>query len=101
VTWPALLALAIGTYAMKAAGPIALGSRTLPPRAEALFTLLAVTLLSALVAVSTFADDRSLTLDARAGGLLAGAAAIRSGAPFVVVVVVASAAAAALRLAGG
>jgi branched-subunit amino acid transport protein len=98
VTWTALLALAIGTYAMKAAGPVALGRRTLPPRAEALFAMLAVTLLAALVAISTFADGRSLTLDARAGGLAAGAAAIRLGAPFVAVVVVAAGAAAALRL---
>jgi hypothetical protein len=98
VTWTALLMLAAGTYAMKAAGPVALGSRTLPARAERLFALLAVTLLSALVAVSTFADGRSLTLDARAGGLAAGAVAIRMGAPFVAVVVVAAVAAAALRL---
>jgi|1186.fasta_scaffold04423_2 hypothetical protein len=99
MTWSALLVLAAGTYAMKAAGPVALGNRALPPRAEAMFALLAVTLLAALVAVSTFADGRSLTLDARAGGLAAAAVAIRLKAPFVAVVAAAAATAALLRVA--
>jgi hypothetical protein len=78
-----------------------LGSRTLPDRIVALFGLLAVTLLAALAAVSTFAEGRSLSLDARAVGVAAAAVAIRLGAPFVVVVVLAAATAAAVRALGG
>jgi hypothetical protein len=101
MTWPALVILALGTYAMKAAGPVVLGSRTLPDRIVALFGLLAVTLLAALAAVSTFAEGRSLSLDARAVGVAAAAVAIRLGAPFVAVVVLAAATAAAVRALGG
>jgi branched-subunit amino acid transport protein len=97
VTWPAVLALALGTYMMKAAGPVALGSRQLPLRVQTVFTLLAVTLLGALIAISTFADGRHLTVDARAAGVAAAAVAISRRAPFVVVVIVAAAVAAVVR----
>ena len=62
MTWWAIFALAAGTYTAKAAGPIALGSRTVPPPLQRLLTLLSVTLLAGLVAISTFgevADSRS------------------------------------------
>ncbi len=97
MTWPAVLALALGTYMMKAAGPVALGSRQLPLRVQTVFTLLAVTLLGALIAISTFATDRHLTVDARAAGVGAAAVTIALRAPFVVTVVVAAAVAAAVR----
>jgi branched-subunit amino acid transport protein len=97
MTWPAVLALALGTYAMKAAGPLVLGGRRLPDEIQTLFALLAVTLLSALIAISTFASGQHLQLDARAAGLVAAAAAVALRAPFVVVVVLAAAVAAAMR----
>ena len=46
MTWWAIFALAAGTYVCKAAGPIALGSRTVPPPLQRALTLLSVTLLS-------------------------------------------------------
>ena len=96
-----MIVLALGTYAMKAVGPVVVGSRKLPDKVEETFTLLAVTLLAALVAVSTFVSDGHLTIDARAAGVAAGAVAVVLRAPFVVVVVLAAAVAAAvLRLAG-
>ena len=97
MTWAGVLVLAAGTYAMKAAGPLALGARRLPARAHELTTLLAVTLLGALIALSTFASGRHVALDARAAGLGAAAVAIALRAPFVVVVAVAAAVAALLR----
>ena len=97
MTWTAVFALALGTYMMKAVGPVAVGSRKLPGRVEEFFSLLAVTLLAALVAVSTLVTDGSLTIDARAAGVAAAAVAIVLRAPFVVVVVVAAAVAAAVR----
>jgi branched-subunit amino acid transport protein len=97
MTWAAVLALAAGTYAMKAAGPVALGRREMPQALQVLFALLAVTLLAALIAVSTFVSGRDLTFDARAAGVGAGAVAIALRAPFVVVVIVAAAVAAGVR----
>ena len=60
MTWWAIFALAAGTYVSKAAGPLALGSRTVPPSLQRALTLLSVTLLSGLVAISTFGDGRGL-----------------------------------------
>jgi branched-subunit amino acid transport protein len=93
-----LLGLALGTYALKAVGPLLLGGRRLPPALERPIELLPAAMLAALVVVTTFADGRALVLDARAAGLAAAAAALTLRAPFVVVVIVAAAAAALVRV---
>jgi hypothetical protein len=100
VTWWAVLALAAGTYAAKGAGPIALGARTVPPPLQRLLTLLSVTLLAGLVAISTFGEGRGLALDARAAGLGVALGAVWLRAPFAVIVVAATATAAGLRAFG-
>lgn len=92
-----VLALGLGTYLLKAAGPLLLGGRRLPPRLEWLADLAPAGLLAALVAVSTFTDGTRWALDARAAGLTAAAVALRLRAGFVVVVIVAAAATAAVR----
>jgi branched-subunit amino acid transport protein len=89
--WVAVGAVGAGTMAIKAAGPVLLGGRTLPPRLNDLIVLLGPALLAALVAINTFGDDRSLTIDARALGLAAAAVAVWRKAPALVVVVVAAA----------
>ena len=100
MTWAAILTLGAGTYAMKAVGPVVLGSRTPPVWLQQLFTLVAVTLLASLVALSTFVDGRSVALDARAAGLAVASLCLWRRAPFIVVVVSAAATAAALRAVG-
>jgi hypothetical protein len=100
MTWTWMFALAFGTYAMRASAPLVLGSRRLPPLAERLGALVAVSLIAALVATSTVADGRTLHLDARVAGVGVGALAIWRGAPFPIVVVLAAATAGLLRLAG-
>jgi branched-subunit amino acid transport protein len=100
MTWWAVLALAAGTYLLKAAGPLALGSRSVPPPLQRSLMLVSVTLLAALVAISTFGQGRSLTLDARAAGLGVALVAVRLRAPFAFVVVLATATAAGLRALG-
>ncbi len=100
MTWWAIFALAAGTYVSKAAGPLALGSRTVPPSLQRALTLLSVTLLSALVAISTFGDGRGLTVDARAAGLAVALGAVWLRAPFAVVVIAATLTAAGLRALG-
>jgi hypothetical protein len=95
-----MVALAIGTYALKAAGPLALGSRRLPAPVERLTVALPVPLLAALVVTSAVTTDGEWTLDARAVGLVAAAGCRARRLPFVVVVVAAGAATALARWAG-
>lgn len=84
-----IVGLGIGTYALKAAGPLLLGGRRLPERIERVAQQLPAALLASLVVVSTVAADRSLLLDARLAGVLAAGVALRLRAPFIVVVAVA------------
>ena len=67
----ALVALLIATTAViRAAGPVALGGREMPPRAMEVIALLAPALLAALVVTQTFQGEGSeLTLDERAIGV--------------------------------
>ena len=100
MTWAAILTLGIGTYAMKAVGPVLLGSRTPPEWLQQLFLLVAVTLLASLVALSTFVVGRAVAVDARAAGLAVALLCLWRRAPFIVVVVAAATTAAAVRAAG-
>jgi branched-subunit amino acid transport protein len=93
-----LILLAAGTYVMKAAGPLALGSRELPARVQSVVGLLPSALLAALALVSTMSDGQSLVIDARLVGLVVAGAALWRRAPFVVVVILASAATAITRV---
>jgi branched-subunit amino acid transport protein len=90
---------AVGTIALKAAGPVLLGGRTLPARVDAVVRLAGPALLAALVATSTLTSDGSLTVDARVIGLGVAAVAVWFRAPALLVVVLAAAATALLRIA--
>ncbi len=98
MTWAAVLLLAAGTYAMKSAGPLALGGRPLPPLVTRVTDLLPAALLAALVAVQTLTADGRWTIDARAAGVAAaiGVAALRGG--FLLIVATAVAVTAGVRL---
>lgn len=100
MTWAAILVLAAGTYALKAAGPVLLGGRTLPAAVNALLAPLPAALLAALVAVTTFDGGRELVLDARVVGIAVAGVAVWRRAPFLVTVVLAAGAAAAARAVG-
>ena len=54
MTWWAVIALAVCTYTLKATGPLVLGSRPVPEPVQRALTLVSVTLLAGLVAISTF-----------------------------------------------
>lgn len=96
--WIAIALLTVGTVAIKAAGPVALGGRPLPPRLGGVVALLAPSLLAALVVVDTLGgEDRTLAIDERAAGLAAAAAALAARLPMFVVVLIAAAVTAALR----
>jgi hypothetical protein len=95
--WITIGVLALATAAIKAAGPVVLGGRPLPPRVTAVVVLLAPAILAALVVTEAFATGRSLAIDERAAGLLAASIAIWRRASLPVVVVVAAVAAAGAR----
>jgi len=98
-SWPALAALAVGSYALKALGLVVLVDRQLPARVEELLGLLPAALFGALVVVSTFGDDQSLVLDARVAGLVAAGIAVWRKAGFVIVVLAAATTTALVRAA--
>jgi Branched-chain amino acid transport protein (AzlD) len=88
--WITIAVLAVGTIAIKAAGPVALGRRSLPPVAGRVVALLAPSLLAALVAVETVTTDGALVLDARVAGLAAAGGVLALRRPAIVAVVVAA-----------
>jgi uncharacterized membrane protein len=98
--WLAIVVVGAATVLLKAAGPVLLGGRELPPHVNALVVLLAPAVLAALVATQVVAGDRELVFDARLIGLGAAGVAIALRAPLVAVVVVAAAATAAVRALG-
>lgn len=98
--WVVVLAVGLGTIAIKAAGPVLLGGRPLPARLQSVVALLAPALLAALVATAAVSTGQQLVLDARALGVLAAALSIALRAPVLLVVVVAAATAAVARLVG-
>jgi Branched-chain amino acid transport protein (AzlD) len=84
--WAIVIALAVGTAALKLLGPLLLGGRSLWVTAMAIIELLAAALLAALVVVETFGNGRALTLDARALGVGFAAIALSRRAPVIVAV---------------
>jgi uncharacterized membrane protein len=96
--WLTIATLALATAVLKLTGPLALGGRSLSPRALSVVELLASALLAALVVVETFGKGRSLTLDARVLGVAFAVLALWRRAPMIVVVVGAAAVTALARL---
>lgn len=92
-----LVLLAAGTYLLKAAGPVLLGGRAVPPGVARLANLAPAALLAALVVTTTAVTDRMPTIDARLPAVAVAALLLWLRAPFVVVVLAAAATAAAVR----
>jgi uncharacterized membrane protein len=88
--WVAIVGVALASAAIKAAGPVLVGGRELPPRAVSVIALLAPALLAALVASETFGEDRHLVLDERAAGVAVAALALALRAPVLVAVALAA-----------
>jgi branched-subunit amino acid transport protein len=63
---------AVTTFAIKAAGPVALGGRALPGWFTNVIILLAPALFAALVATQALADGRHLTVGPDTAGVAAG-----------------------------
>ena len=95
--WIVVAAVGAATVAIKAAGPLLLGGRPLPPRVLAVVRLLAPALLAALVVTQTVVSADRLVLDARLVGVAVAAVALLLRAPLLVVVILAAASTALVR----
>jgi branched-subunit amino acid transport protein len=96
--WLTVALGAITTFAIRGAGPMATGGRTLGRRAMRVLALLPAALMAALVVTETVIQDGTLDVDARVGGLAAAAVLIWRRVSVIWVVLGAAAATAALRL---
>jgi len=93
-----LILVALGTYALKAAGPLVLGQSELPPWLTRVTDLMPACLIAALVVTSGVGGADGIVIDARLVGLAAAGIALYRRAPFVVVVLLACVATALARL---
>lgn len=82
--------LAVGTYAIRLAGPLLRARVDLPPALERLAGLATLVLLAALVVTTTLLDGHESAGFARPAGVLVGAVLAWRRAPFVLVVVIAA-----------
>jgi branched-subunit amino acid transport protein len=90
---------AIVTFAMKAAGPVALGGRELPPWFTGVVVLLAPALLTALIVTQALADGHRLHVGADTAGVVAGGLVAWRFGSILACVVVAAVVTAGLRAA--
>jgi hypothetical protein len=98
--WLTLGAVALVSAAIKAAGPVAVGGRDLPPRALRIIALLGPTLLAALVVVNTLGAERALVVDARLPGVAAAGTALLLRVPLLPAILLAAAVTAGVRALG-
>ena len=98
--WVTILAVTLASAAIKAAGPVLVGGRELPPRVNAVIAVLAPALLAALVITETLGEDGRLVLDERALGVGAAAIALWLRAPVLLAVALAALVTALARLFG-
>jgi branched-subunit amino acid transport protein len=98
-TWIVVAVVGVATVAFKAAGPVTIGRRSLPPPVESFVELLAPVMLIALVVTQTFGGDEEIEVDARVAGVAAAVVAIALRAHIIVAMAVAALVTALVRLA--
>jgi branched-subunit amino acid transport protein len=100
MNWPAVLALAAGTYLLRISGIVLRDRLRVPAKVERYLDLGATALLVALVATAALTDGTGFAGWARPAGVAVGALAAWRKVPFVLVVVLAAGTTAGLRLLG-
>ena len=89
--WIVVAVVGAATIAFKAAGPVIIGRRALPPRLQSVVELLAPVMLVALVTTQTFGGDQKIEIDARVVGVAAAVVAIALRAHIIVAMAAAAA----------
>jgi branched-subunit amino acid transport protein len=95
--WLLIAGCVVATVLIKAAGPVVLGGRDLPPVFLRVIACMAPALLAALVVTSAFAEKQGFRVGAEAVGMLAGGVLLWRGRSVVLAVLVAMAVTAAVR----
>ena len=98
--WAAIIGVSIASAAIKATGPLLVGGKELPEKANSIIALLAPALLTALVVTETFGEEGHLVLDARAAGVGVAALSLALRAPVLLAVILAALTTALLRAFG-
>ena len=98
--WAVIAGCAAVTFAIKAAGPVTLGGRDLPPRFSGVIALMAPALLAAFVVTQALAEGERLHVGADTAGVAAAGVVVWRGGSVLPAVVVAVAVTAALRALG-
>ena len=98
--WIVVAVVGAVTILFKAAGPVFLGRRPLPPVVQSVVDLLAPVMLTALVVTQTVGSGEGLSVDARVPGVAAAGIAVWRRVPLVGAMVVAATVTALLRAAG-
>jgi branched-subunit amino acid transport protein len=98
--WALIAGCAAVTFAIKAAGPLALGGRDLPPRFTRVIVLMAPALLAAFVVTQALADGEQLHVGADTAGVAVAGVAVWRGATVLPAVIVAVLVTAGLRALG-
>lgn len=88
--WWGVIGTSAAAYALKYLGHSVPHRYLEHPKIQRINLLIPITLLSALVAVQTFAEKSKLVIDHRAVGLAVAALALKLRAPFPVVVILAA-----------
>jgi uncharacterized membrane protein len=96
--WLVVAVVGGATIALKTAGPLLVGGRSLPPKVASVFELLGPAVLAALVVTQLVGGDHRWVFDARLMGMGAAVVALALRAPILLTVVVAAAATAIVRL---
>jgi branched-subunit amino acid transport protein len=96
--WIVVAAAGAGTAVLKAAGPLLLNRRSMPPRVQRMLALLAPALLSALIVVQVLGAEDGIEVDERLLGVTAAIVAAAFRAPIWVTVGVAALVTALARL---
>ncbi|MDQ3157616.1 MAG: AzlD domain-containing protein [Actinomycetota bacterium] len=96
--WWTIAGCTVVTALIKAAGPVALGGREVPPRLIGVITLMAPALMAALVLTSTFAVEDRWHVDAHTVGVAVGGIILVRRGPLMLAVTAAVGVTALLRL---
>lgn len=95
--WLLIAGTAVLTALIKAAGPVVLGGRELPPGVMGVIALMPPVLLAALVVTSALADGQRLQVDASTAGVVVGGLLLWRRQSLVVAVVAAAVVTATIR----